>query len=218
MVARRLRDRGVRVARGPRASTQANPAALTARELEVLRFLADGLRNADIAERLFLSPRTVDHYVSAILRKLQTRREARRWPRPEGSACSKTSSARRQPGRFHRCRERLRHLASRRSRTRGDAGGDLRHPAPSRLAHSGRAAGGCGSLDRRGRPHPRRHPLDPQLRARGAERGLGTVCIYQASSPEAIRTHAYRAGLPVDEIVAVADTVVVRPDPLPVGA
>ena len=47
---------------------------------------------------------------------------------------------------------------------------------------------------------------------------LGTVCIYQASSPEAIRTHAYRAGLPVDEIVAVADTVVVRPDPAAVAA
>jgi Nickel responsive protein SCO4226-like len=47
---------------------------------------------------------------------------------------------------------------------------------------------------------------------------LGTVCIYQASSPEAIRAHAYRAGLPVDEIVAVADTVVVRPDPQPVAA
>ena len=47
---------------------------------------------------------------------------------------------------------------------------------------------------------------------------VGTVCIYQASSPEAIRTHAYRAGLPVDEIVAVADTVIVRPDPVPVGA
>jgi hypothetical protein len=48
-----------------------------------------------------------------------------------------------------------------------------------------------------------------------AERGgeLGTVCIYQASSPEAIRTHAYRAGLPVDEIVAVADTFVAQPDP-----
>ncbi len=43
--------------------------------------------------------------------------------------------------------------------------------------------------------------------------GLGTVCIYQASSPEAIREHAERAGLPVDEIVMVADTVVVRPDP-----
>ena len=42
---------------------------------------------------------------------------------------------------------------------------------------------------------------------------VGTVCIYQASSPEAIREHARRAGLPVDEIVAVADTVVVRPDP-----
>jgi hypothetical protein len=42
---------------------------------------------------------------------------------------------------------------------------------------------------------------------------VGTVCIYQASSPEAIREHAGRAELPVDEIVAVADTVVVRPDP-----
>jgi hypothetical protein len=47
---------------------------------------------------------------------------------------------------------------------------------------------------------------------------LGTVCIYQASSPEAIRAHAYRAGLPVDEIVAVADTVVVRADPERVAA
>ena len=42
---------------------------------------------------------------------------------------------------------------------------------------------------------------------------VGTVCIYQASSPEAIREHATRADLPVDEIVAVADTVIVRPDP-----
>lgn len=48
-----------------------------------------------------------------------------------------------------------------------------------------------------------------------AEEGgaLGTVCIYQASSPEAIREHASRALLPVDEIIQVADTVVVRPDP-----
>ncbi|HET7367431.1 MAG TPA: response regulator transcription factor, partial [Gaiella sp.] len=71
MVARRLRERGVRVARGPRASTSANAASLTARELEVLALIADGLRNAAIAERLFLSVRTVDHHVSAILRKLQ---------------------------------------------------------------------------------------------------------------------------------------------------
>jgi thiamine biosynthesis protein ThiC len=42
---------------------------------------------------------------------------------------------------------------------------------------------------------------------------LGTVCIYQASSPEAIRDHANRADLPVTEIVEVADTVVVREDP-----
>jgi hypothetical protein len=46
---------------------------------------------------------------------------------------------------------------------------------------------------------------------------VGTVCIYEATSPEAIRRHAALADLPVDEIVAIADTVVVRPDPLPVG-
>jgi thiamine biosynthesis protein ThiC len=42
---------------------------------------------------------------------------------------------------------------------------------------------------------------------------VGTVCIYQATSPEAIRDHASRADLPVDEIIPVADTVLVRPDP-----
>jgi uncharacterized protein DUF4242 len=45
--------------------------------------------------------------------------------------------------------------------------------------------------------------------------GLGTVCIYEAESPEAIRRHASAADLPVDEIVKVADTVIVRPDPVP---
>jgi hypothetical protein len=44
---------------------------------------------------------------------------------------------------------------------------------------------------------------------------VGTVCIYEASSPEAIREHAKNADLPVDEIIEVADTVVVRPDPQP---
>ncbi len=44
---------------------------------------------------------------------------------------------------------------------------------------------------------------------------VGTICIYEAASPEAIRRHAERADLPLDEIVAVADTVVVRPDPVP---
>ena len=42
---------------------------------------------------------------------------------------------------------------------------------------------------------------------------LGTVCIYQASSEEAIRKHAAAAELPVSEIIPIADTVVVRPDP-----
>ena len=45
--------------------------------------------------------------------------------------------------------------------------------------------------------------------------GLGTVCIYQASSADKVREHASRAGLPADEIIEVADTVVVRPDPQP---
>ena len=44
---------------------------------------------------------------------------------------------------------------------------------------------------------------------------VGTVCIYEASSPDAIRQHASRADLPVDEIIPIADTVVVRPDPVP---
>jgi hypothetical protein len=43
---------------------------------------------------------------------------------------------------------------------------------------------------------------------------VGTVCIYQATSPEAIREHANLADLPVDEIIPVADTVVIRPDPI----
>jgi hypothetical protein len=48
--------------------------------------------------------------------------------------------------------------------------------------------------------------------------GVGTVCVYQATSPEAIREHASRALLPVDEIVEIADTVIVRPDPEPAAA
>jgi DNA-binding CsgD family transcriptional regulator len=74
IVAHRLRERGVRgVPRGPRPTTRENPAGLTAREHEVLVLLAEGMRNAQIAERLVVSTRTVDHHVSAILRKLNVR-------------------------------------------------------------------------------------------------------------------------------------------------
>jgi hypothetical protein len=48
--------------------------------------------------------------------------------------------------------------------------------------------------------------------------GLGTICIYEASSPEKIREHANRVGMPATEIFEVADTVLVRPDPVPATA
>ena len=51
-----------------------------------------------------------------------------------------------------------------------------------------------------------------------ADGGLGTFCIYQASSPEKIREHAARAGIPASDIFEVADTVVIRPDPVAVAA
>jgi DNA-binding CsgD family transcriptional regulator len=78
-VRRRMKELGVgRVPRGPTPGTRANPAGLTPRQLDVLVLLARGLTNAEIADGLFLSVRTVDHHVSAILDKLgvPTRREA----------------------------------------------------------------------------------------------------------------------------------------------
>ena len=67
---RRLRSGGINVPRGPAASTRDNPARLTARQVEVLGLLADGLSNADIAERLVVSVRTAGNHVAAVLEKL----------------------------------------------------------------------------------------------------------------------------------------------------
>jgi DNA-binding CsgD family transcriptional regulator/tetratricopeptide (TPR) repeat protein len=69
----RLRALGASVPRGPRPTTRSNPAELTVRELDVLRLVAEGKRNADIAAELVVSRRTVDHHVSAILKKLGVR-------------------------------------------------------------------------------------------------------------------------------------------------
>jgi ATP/maltotriose-dependent transcriptional regulator MalT len=78
LMERKLRASGIRsIPRGPRPSTKENPAGLTARQMEVLALLAEGLQNAEIAERLFISPKTVDHHISAILSKLNVSSRAK---------------------------------------------------------------------------------------------------------------------------------------------
>jgi len=77
-VAEPMPELRLRVPQGPRGPRARTPAGLTARQLEVLTLIAEGLTNAEIAERLVLSPRTAEDHVAAVLMKLgaTTRREA----------------------------------------------------------------------------------------------------------------------------------------------
>jgi DNA-binding CsgD family transcriptional regulator len=72
-VTKRMRKLGLLVPQGPRPATRANPAGLTGRQLEVLALLVEGLTNAEIADRLVMSPRTAEHHVAAVLTKLRAR-------------------------------------------------------------------------------------------------------------------------------------------------
>jgi DNA-binding CsgD family transcriptional regulator len=79
LLRRRLRERGItQIPRGPAPTTRANPAGLTERQAEILRMLVAGRTNTEIAAKLVLSVRTVDHHVSAVLQKLgvTSRRDA----------------------------------------------------------------------------------------------------------------------------------------------
>jgi DNA-binding NarL/FixJ family response regulator len=96
---RQMRARGIRgIPRGVHASTQRNPFGLTQREAQILALLHEGLRNAAIAKRLFLSTRTVDRHVSAILAKLgvNSRAEAINIARqePESAAVTLVTTSR----------------------------------------------------------------------------------------------------------------------------
>jgi DNA-binding CsgD family transcriptional regulator len=71
---RQLSQMGVQgVPRGPRKETRSHPAGLTPRQVDVLKLVVEGLTNSDIANRLYVSPKTVDHHVSAMLMKLDVR-------------------------------------------------------------------------------------------------------------------------------------------------
>jgi DNA-binding CsgD family transcriptional regulator len=74
---RHLRELGVKgIPRGPHESTRSNSAGLTRREIEIAQLISEGLRNNEIAERLFVSPKTVDHHVSSVLSKLGVKTRA----------------------------------------------------------------------------------------------------------------------------------------------
>ena len=87
LIKQEMRKEGIKnIPQGPRESTKQNPAGLTKRQMEVLKLLPEGLSNSEIASKLFISPKTVDHHISAILLKLNlhTRAEAARYAQTSG--------------------------------------------------------------------------------------------------------------------------------------
>ena len=97
-VRQRLRELGItRVPRRRHADTRAHPAGLTRRQADVLALIADGLTNAEIADRLVLSVRTVDTHVAAILDRLGVR------SRREAAAVARTLDLEDEPRSAHRC-------------------------------------------------------------------------------------------------------------------
>jgi len=71
LIKQKMRESGIKsIPKGPRQTTKANPSGLTKRELEVLKLVSHGLSNSDIARELFISPKTVDHHISAVFSKL----------------------------------------------------------------------------------------------------------------------------------------------------
>jgi ATP/maltotriose-dependent transcriptional regulator MalT len=72
-----MKEKGIAIPRGLRDSTKSNPFQLTNRQIDVLNLLSEGLQNTEIADRLFISAKTVDHHISAILSKLDVNSRSR---------------------------------------------------------------------------------------------------------------------------------------------
>jgi Protein of unknown function (DUF4242) len=211
-VARALRERGVRdVRRGPRVATRENPAGMTARARGPdarRRGLAQRRdRAAAVRVREDRRPSRLGHPAQARGPLPQPGRRRGRAPRDRRKIGSPPDVAPGVP--IYRCwrpdTDRIEDLM--------DLYVILRRSGWRSPEELGEAAVRSKSVADEQMPDDVRWIRSYVLEEGGGS--VGTVCVYEATSPEAIRKHAAAADLPVDEIIAVADTVVVRPDPQP---